>query len=202
MAAAQNTCPRAAAIRGCVHPRKQCSNDWVHQTGPSQATTISFPRTQSSPTTDFLAFLGNISLSTQILKSTKYYCDPLGPQVPKPSSSLSTSGKDSAPCDSVGDNHIRPLGTGNNQELQALAQPQRSHFPTKVESGKRAQVISEEVRKIIEKWAITKVEGHTGDQFVSKLFLVPKKDGQMRPIINLKPLNRFLAYQHFKIKGM
>ena len=51
---------------------------------------------------------------------------------------------------------------------------------------------------MIEKGAITEVECPTAEGFVSRLFLVPKKDGQRRPVINLKPLNRFLVYRHFK----
>ena len=38
--------------------------------------------------------------------------------------------------------------------------------------------------------------------FYSSLFLVPKKSGQMRPVINLRPLNQFLRYQHFKMEGI
>ena len=34
--------------------------------------------------------------------------------------------------------------------------------------------------------------------FYSRLFLVPKKDGQMQPVINLQPLNQFLVHNHFK----
>ena len=38
--------------------------------------------------------------------------------------------------------------------------------------------------------------------FYSIIFLVPKKDGRMRPVINLKALNRFVEAQHFKMEGM
>ena len=38
--------------------------------------------------------------------------------------------------------------------------------------------------------------------FYSSLFLVPKKDGGMRPVINLKCLNEFVAPQHFKMEGL
>ena len=45
--------------------------------------------------------------------------------------------------------------------------------------------------KMVEKAAVTCVEEcHTQEGFVSRLFPVPKKEGQMRPVINL---NRFLA---------
>jgi hypothetical protein len=38
--------------------------------------------------------------------------------------------------------------------------------------------------------------------FYSTLFLVPKKTGDLRPVINLKPLNKYLRKQHFKMDSM
>lgn len=43
-------------------------------------------------------------------------------------------------------------------------------------------------------------ELHQG--FVSSIFLVPKKEGGQRPIVNLRPLNRFIPYEHFKMEGI
>ena len=40
------------------------------------------------------------------------------------------------------------------------------------------------------------------DQFTSKLFIIPKKDGSLCPVINLKPLNCFLKNHHFKMEGI
>lgn len=34
------------------------------------------------------------------------------------------------------------------------------------------------------------------------LFAIPKKSGGHRPIINLKPLNRFVEYEHFKMESL
>jgi len=40
------------------------------------------------------------------------------------------------------------------------------------------------------------------DQFISRLFLVEKKDkSSFRPVINLKPLNTFIQKEHFKMEG-
>lgn len=47
--------------------------------------------------------------------------------------------------------------------------------------------------------AISKVESCSG-QFVSPIFVVPKQDGSGRFIINLKKLNEFIVYQHFKME--
>ena len=32
--------------------------------------------------------------------------------------------------------------------------------------------------------------------------MVPKKEGQMWPVLNLKPLNKFIYHRHFKKEGM
>ena len=38
--------------------------------------------------------------------------------------------------------------------------------------------------------------------FYSQMFLVPKKDDQQRPVINLKRLNWSVITEHFKIEGI
>ena len=39
-------------------------------------------------------------------------------------------------------------------------------------------------------------------QFLSNLFLADKSDRGKRPVINLKNLNSFIPYQHFKMEGL
>ena len=85
--------------------------------------------------------------------------------------------------------------------LEFTSEPQQSHRQVTVQSGHKAAVISDEIGKMVEKEAIQEVKGTMTDGFFSRLFLVPKKEGQMRPVLNLKPLNRFI-YRHFKMEGM
>lgn len=47
--------------------------------------------------------------------------------------------------------------------------------------------------------AIRKCQPGNG-QFISNIFLVPKSDGSNRVILNLKSLNEFVIYQHFKLE--
>ena len=56
---------------------------------------------------------------------------------------------------------------------------------------------------LLEKGAVVKVlNPQHQESFYSTLFLVPKKGGQMRPVINLKRLNKWVEPQHFKMEGM
>ena len=61
-------------------------------------------------------------------------------------------------------------------------------------------MVSEEVEKLLLKQAVKQVQD-IPSQFLSNLFLVPKKDGSLRPVINLKPLNHYVRKQKFKMEG-
>lgn len=52
-----------------------------------------------------------------------------------------------------------------------------------------------------QKGAIEEVTPQEG-QFVSQMFLVPKKDGTYRPVFNLKSLSVHLCKEHFKMEGL
>ena len=40
------------------------------------------------------------------------------------------------------------------------------------------------------------------DQFLSQIYLVPKKDGSARLVINLRPLNQFILQANFKMESL
>ena len=70
----------------------------------------------------------------------------------------------------------------------------------KVNGEERLQINSE-IKKMLRKGAVQHVKSEPGG-FLSNLLLVNKKDGGHRPVINLRFLNSFIPYQHFKMEGM
>jgi mRNA-degrading endonuclease HigB of HigAB toxin-antitoxin module len=65
---------------------------------------------------------------------------------------------------------------------------------------KNESIIKQEIDALLQKNAIEKVsQRDIYSGFYSTLFLVPKKNGEMRPVINLKPLNKYIRKQHFKM---
>lgn len=60
------------------------------------------------------------------------------------------------------------------------------------------EIIDDEISKLLCKGVIERT-CHRDNGFVSTVFVRPKKDGTYRMILNLKLLNEFVAYQHFKM---
>lgn len=58
-----------------------------------------------------------------------------------------------------------------------------------------------ETESLFQKGAILP-QGYNSEGFYSTLFLVPKKNGEMRPVINLKQLNQWVETPHFKMEGI
>lgn len=74
---------------------------------------------------------------------------------------------------------------------------------TIIVDSKKQQFISEEVQSLLEKNAIEPVPSdQIGQGFYSTFFLVPKKDGGFRPILNLRVLNTYLDVPHFKMETL
>ena len=89
-------------------------------------------------------------------------------------------------------------------QIPFSSQPVQDHWPNLTMcSAEQSLLIQEEVSTLIEKGAVTQVHNpQPQGSFYSILFLIPKKGGQMRPVINLKKLNEWVIPQHFKMEGM
>ena len=63
------------------------------------------------------------------------------------------------------------------------------------------ECFSVEVGKLLGKGAMRRASFDI-NQFLSNQFKIPKKGDELRPVINLKPLNHFVEYLHFKMEGL
>lgn len=68
-------------------------------------------------------------------------------------------------------------------------------------SSSKRDILDEEFHKLLGKGAIEKAVS-SKDQFISNISLVPKKTGDLRPVINLKPLNEFVSKIDFKMENI
>ena len=75
-------------------------------------------------------------------------------------------------------------------------QPKQMHF-----SLSERAIINEEIAKLLNKGVVEPTHCEEGD-FTSTIFVRPKKDGTYRMILNLKTLNEFVSYYHFKMDNI
>jgi hypothetical protein len=64
----------------------------------------------------------------------------------------------------------------------------------------RNLLLQEEVHTLLQKVAVELVNPPLTPGFYFRLFLVPKKNGKMRPVIDLSVLNQHLIVPHFKME--
>ena len=83
-----------------------------------------------------------------------------------------------------------------------LENPVQENSPNPpVLNQKQSKLVKEDFREMLLKDAMQLVSP-CKNQYLSNLFLVSKRDGGNRPVINLKHLNSFIPYQHFKMEGL
>ena len=95
---------------------------------------------------------------------------------------------------------LKTVSAGYRLEFCAkppIMPPREAAMQRTLLSGRRAAFMDREVKALLDKGAIQRCAKTPG--FFSRMFLVPKKNGDLRPIINLKPLNAFVHAPHFSM---
>ena len=96
---------------------------------------------------------------------------------------------------------LETIRFGYKIEFSHMPLQSHGHFPPTCFSQSEQASISAEVENMLAKGAIRQCSFHKS-QFILTISLVPKKSGGMRPVINLKRLNTFVRYLHFKMENI
>lgn len=95
------------------------------------------------------------------------------------------------------------LDTVRGYFIEFHSLPQQSQKPcSPTFNQSQQQLIEQEVEQLLLKEVVRELPSLPVGGFYSTLFLVPKKDGGQRPVINLKCLNAFIEAPHFKMEGI
>ena len=94
------------------------------------------------------------------------------------------------------------LDSVSGYHIDFLYAPEQHHAPRRPQmSLNEASALTLEIEKLLLKGVLVEVQ-HENGEFVSPIFTRPKKDGSRRLILNLKHLNNFVAYHHFKMESI
>ena len=94
------------------------------------------------------------------------------------------------------------LQTVADYHLQLTEAPTQASVPqqTKCSQESKSQINSE-LQELLSKGAVVETQVSPRN-FVSSIFLVEKKDGGLRPVINLKDLNQFVKAEYVKMEAL
>ncbi len=87
-------------------------------------------------------------------------------------------------------------------QIEFIHQPWQIKVPNQIRMNiEQQKITNDEIMGMLTKGAIKKVQ-QCHQQFISTIFIVPKKTGGFRPVFNLKRLNRFVKSEHFKMESI
>ena len=90
------------------------------------------------------------------------------------------------------------LDTVQGYRIEFMWEPYQKVIPQQINFSEcEKMIVKNEIDGLLQKGAVIESEHEVGE-FISNIFVVPKPNGKYRPIINLKYLNQFIKYEHFK----
>ena len=89
---------------------------------------------------------------------------------------------------------------GDGVGIAFQQRPQLTHKSISFRTRNSRQDLQQAVDALLMKGAIERVTNVKSPGFYSRLFLVPKKTGDLRPVIDLSTLNRHMVVPHFKME--
>ena len=95
------------------------------------------------------------------------------------------------------DASILQIISGDCIEFISDPPSQVSHPPNSIPRN-HMSLVDKEIASLLDKGVIVSCD-HEPGEFISPIFTVPKKDGNVRLILNLKRLNLFIKNSHFKM---
>lgn len=91
------------------------------------------------------------------------------------------------------------LDSVQHYKIEFAQLPEQESVPQEINFTPQEQIIiEEEISKLLKKGVITEAS-HCRGEYISTIFIRPKKDGGHRLILNLKKLNAYVEYHHFKM---
>ena len=91
------------------------------------------------------------------------------------------------------------LDTVKGYKIEFQTLPSQSFIKPQMKfTNEERIIITEEIQKFLDK-NIIEIVDRSDDEFISNIFLRPKKDGTFRIIFNTKELNDSVEYHHFKM---
>ena len=90
---------------------------------------------------------------------------------------------------------ILQIVTGVKIEFKSSVAPTQHYGRPSVFNRHQHSIVNAEIDKLLAKGVIIPA----AQEFISTIFLRPKKDGTHRTILNLKAFNEFIAHHHFKM---
>ena len=98
------------------------------------------------------------------------------------------------------DKYILSLVRGVHVPFINNRPPKQRFLPSElIMSSDEMAFVDSHLQQLIDQGFVKELPGHIVDGWVSNVFLVPKKNGGFRMILNLKQLNKYVQYTKFKM---